>query len=228
MELLPETAEALRLLGESTDVDLVAAVVGAGALVVAEVPSCLGFSYCLASEDLTFTVVSTSADAALMDAAQYLEDGPCLEAGRDDTVVRVEDVLDEGRWQQFAQTAAARGVRSSLSLPVLEDGSVVGTVNFYAALPGAFVGHEVRLAAIVGASAGVAITNADLAFRSRDDAVSALARLDDLAVVDQAIGVLAHTRHLGIDEARALLHDAARRAGLEDAVLARSMVRPEP
>lgn len=228
MELLPETAEALRLLGESTDVDLVGAVVGAGALVVAEVPSCLGFSYCLASEDLTFTVVSTSADAAVMDAVQYVDDGPCREAARGESVVPVEDVLDETRWRRFAEVAAVRGVRSSLSLPVLDDGVLVGTVNFYAAEPSAFVGHEERLAAIVGASAGVAITNADLAFRSRDDAASAPARLEDLAVVDQAIGVLAHTQRLGIDEARTLLHDAARRAGLEDADLARSMVRPAP
>ena len=226
MELLPETAQALRSLGESTDVDLVAAVVDAGDRVVAEVPSCLGFSYCLASQDVTFTVVATSGDAAVLDAVQYLDDGPCLEAGRDDRVVSLEDVLDEDRWQQFAQAAAARGVRSSLSLPVLEDGAVVGTVNFYAALPGAFVGHEARLAAIVGASAGVAIMNADLAFGSRDDAVATPARLDDLAVVDQATGVLAHSQRLGIAAARALLHDAARRAGLEDAVLARSMVRP--
>ena len=102
----------------------------------------------------------------------------------------------------------------------------MGTVNFYAARPGAFLGHEVQLAAIVGASAGLAITNADLSFRSRDDARAAPARLEDLAVVDQAIGVLAHSQHLGIDEARALLHHCAQRAGIEDVVAARSLVRP--
>ena len=171
-------------------------------------------------------MVATSADSAVLDAAQYVEDGPCLEAGRDGTVVSVEDVLDEDRWRLFARTAAARGVRSSLSLPVLDDGALVGTVNFYAAAPGAFLGHEVRLAAIVGASAGVAITNADLSFRSRDDALAAPARLDDLAVVDQAVGVLAHSQRLGIDEARALLHHSAQRAGIEDVDAARALVRP--
>lgn len=226
MEILPETAAVLRRLGESTDVDLVAAVAGASERVVAEVPSCLGFSYCLAAEDLTFTVVATSSDAAVLDGAQYVDDGPCLEAAREESVVELPDVLDEVRWQRFAQTAAARGVRSSLSLPVLEDGELVGTVNFYAAEPGAFVGHEVRLAEIVGASAGVAITNADLPFRSRDHAVASPARLEDLVVVERAIGALAQSRHVDIEQARELLHDAARRAGVEDADLARSMLRP--
>ena len=142
MEILPETAAVLRRLEESTDVDLVAAVTDASERVAAEVPSCLGFSYCLASEDLTFTVVATSSDAAVLDASQYVDDGPCLEAARSETVVELEDVLDEVRWQRFAQTAGARGVRSSLSLPVLEDDVLVGTVNFYAAEIGAFVDHE--------------------------------------------------------------------------------------
>ena len=156
MELLPQTADVLRRLSESSDVDLVAVVTEAGDLVAAEVPSCLGSSYCLVDEDLAFTVVATSEDSTVMDAAQYLDDGPCLQAGRGEVVVGVEDVLDESRWQQYAATAADRGVRSSLSLPVLDGGRLVGTVNFYAALAGAFVGHEERLASIVGASARVA------------------------------------------------------------------------
>jgi GAF domain-containing protein len=224
MELLPQTADALRRLGETSEVDLVAVVADAGDRVAAEVPSCLGFSYCLVAEDLTFTVVATSPEAALMDSAQYLEDGPCLQAGREDAVVAVEDILDEARWQQFASAAAGRGVRSSLSLPVLDRGALVGTVNFYAAHAGAFAGHEARLASIVGASAHVAISNADLTFRSLDDALVAPAHLDDLAVIDQALGVLAASQHIGIEDARTVLHGAAERAGLQDADVARTVV----
>ncbi|MET0789552.1 MAG: GAF and ANTAR domain-containing protein [Cellulomonas sp.] len=225
MELLPQTAAALRRLGESSDVDLVAAVTRAGDRVASEVPSCLGFSYCLVAEELTFTVIATSSETAAMDAAQYLDDGPCLLAAREAGSVGVDDVLDEDRWEQFAFTAAEHGVRSSLSLPVLGDGGLVGTVNFYAARPGAFVGHEAQLAAIVGASAHGAISNADLSFRSLDDAAGAPARLEDLAVVDHAIGALARSRRIGIEEARAVLHSAAERAGVADAEVARSLVQ---
>ena len=224
MQLLPQTIEVLRRLGESSDADLVAVVADAGDRVAAEVPSCLGFSFCLGAEDLTFTVVATSEDSAVMDSAQYLDDGPCLQAGREDVVVGIDDILDEDRWQQFASTAAGRGVRSSLSLPVLDHGTLVGTVNFYAARPRAFRGHEAQLATIVGASAHEAISNSDLAFRSLDDAVVAPAHLEELAVIDQALGILAHSRRIGIDEARTVLHSAAARAGLQDADVARTVV----
>ncbi|WP_456845286.1 GAF and ANTAR domain-containing protein [Cellulomonas sp. P5_C6] len=224
MQLLPQTVDALRRLGESSEVDLLALVADAGDRVAAEVPSCLGFSYCLGTEDLTFTVVATSAESAAMDSAQYLDDGPCLQAGRDEVEVGIDDILDEDRWQQFASTAAGRGVRSSLSLPVLDHGTLVGTVNFYAARPRAFRGHEAQLAAIVGASAHRAISNADLDFRSLDDAVVAPTHLDELAVINQALGILAHSRRIGIDEARTVLHRAAERAGLGDADVARTVV----
>ena len=161
----------------------------------------------------------------MVDSAQYLDDGPCLLAGRTESVIGVQDVLDEDRWQEFAAAAATRGVRSSLSLPVLEGEVVVGTVNFYAARPGAFLGHEARLASIVGASAKVAITNADLTFRSLDHATAAPAHLDDLSVIDQAVGVIAQSRHVGVDEARAFLHGAAERAGVVVADLARTVVQ---
>ncbi|WP_456788932.1 GAF and ANTAR domain-containing protein [Cellulomonas sp. P5_C5] len=225
MELLPQTADVLRRLSETSDLDLVAIVTEAGDRVAAEVPSCLGFSYCLVDEDLTLTVVATSADSTAMDAAQYLDDGPCLQAGRGAEVVGVEDVLDESRWQLYAATAADRGVRSSLSLPVLDGERLVGTVNFYAAQARAFVGHEERLASIVGASARVAVTNADLSFRSLGDAVDAPTHLDDLVVVDRASGVLARTRGISVDDARALLHGAALRAGMQLSDLARSLIR---
>ena len=225
MELEAHTADVLRQLGESSDVDLVAVVTATSERVAALVPSCLGFSYSVAAEQLTFTVVATSADAAVMDSAQYLDDGPCLEAARDDAVVTVDDVLSERRWAQYAAVAGQRGVRSSLSLPLLDGGALVGTVNFYASRPGAFAGLEAQLAAIVGASAHTAITNADPTFRSLDDAARAPARLRDLAVVDRASGVLAGLRRIGIEEARALLHEAARRAGLDAADLARVVVQ---
>jgi hypothetical protein len=64
-----------------------------------------------------------------------------------------EDLLDEGRWSAFALASAARGVRSSLSLPILREERLVGGINVYAAEPRGFRGKHDGLAAASGARA---------------------------------------------------------------------------
>lgn len=80
-------------------------------------PSCVGVSITVLVDGDPFTVTATSEAMATVDASQYLLDGPCVEGARSGEPVLVGDVLDEGRWQAFAQTAAAQGIRSSLSIP---------------------------------------------------------------------------------------------------------------
>ena len=225
MELLPQTADVLRRLSESSDVDLVAVVTEAGDLVAAEVPSCLGFSYCLVDEDLTFTVVATSEDSTVMDAAQYLDDGPCLQAGRGEVVVGVEDVLDESRWQQYAATAADRGVRSSLSLPVLDEGDSSAPSTSTPRWPGLSSGTRngwPRSSAPAPGWPSPTPTCRSGPWATRPPHPT---HLDDLVVVDRASGVLAQTRGISVDDARALLHGAAARAGMQPSDLARSLIR---
>jgi GAF domain-containing protein len=75
---------------------------------------------------------------------------------------RVDDVLDEDRWRLYAQTSAAKGVRSSLSMPMRCDGAIVGSVNLYAASAAAFLGEEQQLARVFQADVEEAVNNADL------------------------------------------------------------------
>jgi GAF domain-containing protein len=97
-------------------------------------PELVALSVGIVADGLTFTLVADER-AAPVDAVQYLAGGPCVEAIAADEVVETsnEALLDEGRWQLYAQASAAAGIASSLSVPVLEDGTVVGGVNFYGA-----------------------------------------------------------------------------------------------
>jgi GAF domain-containing protein len=150
---------------------------------------------------------------AVLDAAQYLAGGPCLEAALDRREVNVLDVLDEDRWQFYEQAAADSGVRSSLSIPVGgQQGGPPGALNLYASEAAAFEGKHEMLARTFGASAEGLVSNADLSFRTRQMARELPQRLEDKARVDQAIGVLMGSRGWTRDEARARLFAASDQA----------------
>jgi GAF domain-containing protein len=157
------------------------------------VPELLGVSIASTAEGLTFTFVASSDVVATLDALQYLDGGPCLEAVRGARVVDVPDAdaLDEQQWQLFAQGESAAGVRSTLSLPVVTENRVTGGVNLHASRAGAFHGRHHQLADVFVAWAAGAVTNADLSFRSRLEAAKAPAQLDALDDIAKAVGVVA-------------------------------------
>ena len=144
---MPETREALAEFVSLQGPDLDELLPDLGRRAQDIVPELVGLSLGLAHEGLTFTLVSSSGGAAVLDAAQYVDGGPCVEVteGRMDMAeVDLADPLDEGRWQLFSRVGAAAGVASSLSLPAYHDGVLVGGVNLYASTPEAFKAGTTR------------------------------------------------------------------------------------
>jgi hypothetical protein len=132
--------------------------------------------------------------------------------------------MDEELWRMYAEATAAAGVRSSLSLPVLDGSDVIGAVNMYAATAHAFDGHVHRLATVVGGSAEQAITNADLSFSTRLKALEGPAAVADAEAVDIAVGVIMQSQGVSSGIARERLREAAARAGITQAQVARAIV----
>ena len=89
----------------------------------------------LLTEDLVLTYVASDYQIAALDGVQYADDGPCLEAIREDESLMSDTMalLDESRWHLFAQASAATGIRSTLSMPIRHEGVVTGGVNLYGA-----------------------------------------------------------------------------------------------
>lgn len=216
MEFLPESQAALDEYLSMADPDLEESLMTMAQAATAIVPECVGLSLCMYSEDLTFTLVASNLRLAELDAMQYLDGGPCVSAVVENKPQGrvVSDLLDEDEWQLFARASAASGIASTLSLPILEQGRVVGGVNLYAASPDAFVGHHQELSTALGASAKGAVTNADLGFTSRYRALRAPGQLRDQQLVEAAVGMLAAREHVDIDVARSNLEQAAARAGV--------------
>lgn len=175
---------------------------------------------------LTFTMTATGRFIAELDGIQYLDGGPCEDTVR--TGVRHTytrgDAADEERWQLFARATAAAGVRSTLSLPILEAGRVVAGINMYASTVSAFDGHHEELAVTFGAWAAGAVENADMAFATRFQAAKTPGRLRAQNLVDQAVGALMAQWTISADEAEDRVRTSAHRAGISELQMARAIV----
>jgi len=189
-------------------------------------PELTGVSLGLLVEGLVLTYVASDVDVALLDGMQYIESGPCIQAVATGNVIETnsDSLFDEKSWQLFAQASAARGVRSSLSLPFVRNGVVTGGANFYGGGARSFEGHVEQLAALFGAWSPGAVHNADLAFRTRQQAAQSVSNLREARVVDHAIGVLVAEGVVDPGEAEARLNEAAARAGIPLPALARAVL----
>ena len=228
MEPLPETARAIADFGPFVieHDDLLTELLDKAARVQHVVPQCLGLSLASNQDGLTFTLVATATEFAVLDAIQYVAGGPCVGAVEAERVVAYEqaELFGEAEWQLFAQATAAAGVASTLTLPILGDGRVIGSVNLYAATPTAFDGHHEEIARIFDAWAPGAVSNADLSFSTRHVAETApdLLRADiDLTV---ASGLIARQDNSSVEDGRRRLLNAARRAGVSAAQLAQTVI----
>ena len=228
MEPIPETFEALEEFGAYLyDDDLLTELGRMGARVREIVPNCVGLSLAYREHDVTFTMVASDQLIAALDALQYLDDGPCLTAVDEARTVEFseDDVLDEGLWHLFARGTAAAAVASTLTLPIVVDGAVVGSVNLYASSPDAFDGRHEQIARALGTWPEGAIVNADLDFTTRRAAEDAPRQLFDATRIQVAVGVLAVSQGLSPAAARERLTEAARRAGVSETAIARLVIQ---
>jgi GAF domain-containing protein len=220
LEPIAESADALRQLSATGEGDVVEEIGRRAGAIVDAVPECVAISLTLVDDDLTFTFLATSEDARVIDAAQYVDGGPCVEAVEQGEQVDVEDLMNEDRWQLMAQASAAHGVMSSLSLPLRHDGAVIGSVNMYGATIDAFAGKAGELAQMFGAAVEEAVANFDTSMQSRQRALQTPRRLRAQRVISQAVGIIAVRKQITVEDAHRNLLEAADRAGLEVAALA--------
>ncbi len=228
MEPIPQTLAALdELDNDMDDTALTSGLVATAERARGVAPGLVGVSVALRRLDVTFTLVASDDEIATLDAVQYVSSGPCVDAmdlGHG-IATSPDGLLSEARWQDFARASAAAGVHSTLTLPVVgADGEVMATVNLYGSSTDTFAGRHQQLAEVFGAWAPGAVVNADLSFSTRNAAEEAPARLEQLALLDTATGIIAGLREIPVTEARWQLEDAARRAGVPVVRLARVIV----
>ena len=225
MKPIPETQQALDELSKYGDTDVERVLLRLGRKATRIVPECVGLSLGLLQDGITLTLVASSDEVAVLDAIQYLDGGPCVQAAHENQTldVNADDLLSEGTWMMYAQASAAHGIASSLSLPLLHAGRMIGSINLYASTPDAFEGHHDALAEELGSSATSVVMNADLSFATRLEAVQAPQRIVDQDEIHIAVGILSSNQGVDVGTAQERLRQAAARAGITERQAARAV-----
>jgi GAF domain-containing protein len=155
------------------------------------VPNTADVSVTLVGSDGPFTAAFTGEDAMRLDESQYEPGhGPCLDVAQSSGVVRISDMSSETRWPAFTRRALAVGVRSSLSVALPVQQSVVGALNLHGHAPDCFDEDALELAQAFAGYAAVAIANAHLSETNAALAENMRKAMETRSVIEQAKGVL--------------------------------------
>jgi GAF domain-containing protein len=173
------------------------------------------------------TAVATSDAALRVDSSQYeaATGGPCLEAYRRQQILRIDSTASDPRWPEFAATAAAHGLGSTLSVPLVVGGDGLGALNIYSRREHGFSDADEQLAATLGSCASVALANARTYWRAARLADQLEQALSTRGVIDQATGILIAQRRCSAERAFHLLAAAAQRNRLTLAEVASDLVQ---
>jgi hypothetical protein len=180
-------------------------------------PDSVGCSVTTIDGDQYHTPVFSDGLALDLDRAQYQAgDGPCMFAARTKQQEHFDARTDGERYPGFAEAAVARGVGSSISLP-LPNRHLAAAINIYATSPHAFNTERPRaVAALLARCVSALMSPPDLAAQpdgepvpaAKVEAAQARARL-----VTDAESFLMSSRSLSRSDALALLIRRSRAEG---------------
>jgi GAF domain-containing protein len=179
-----------------------------------EVPGAESTSITLVRDDKAFTAAHFGEMALGADELQYEQGhGPCMDAGRGNVVLRVDDMSTEQRWPDYvARILRDTEVRSSLSVPLPYQGSTIGALNIYSSRPAAFASPKSLEAGLeVAETIAVAVVNADAHWQVTEQARNMRLAMESRAMIEQAKGVLMAQRHVTAERAFEMLREASQR-----------------
>lgn len=139
--------------------------------------------------------------------------GPCIDAARSQSVIRVDDLDDAKSWPEYGKLAVSLGVRSMLCAPMRVDEPGLGSISLYSCSLAAFGQVAEQMAGLLGVHAAVALSDA----RRRENLSIALHNRD---VIGQAKGILMERRRITADAAFDLLSRASQRRNRKLALIA--------
>jgi GAF domain-containing protein len=186
----------------------------------------LGMSM-LAEDGHPTTAVFTDPASPEIDQAQYQEGkGPCLDAWRQGTNVRLDDVEDaRDRYPAFSAACRERGIRSTLSLAMVVGESSIGAMNLYAREPAGFSDDHEELCGHLARVSGTVLANVSAYWTAFDLAEGLDRAMRTRAVIEQAKGVLmARPPYPDADRAFDMLRSASQRENVKLNAIAQRII----
>ncbi|MET0780748.1 MAG: GAF and ANTAR domain-containing protein [Microbacterium sp.] len=171
-------------------------------------------------------VASTSEASRLVEMMQLsAEAGPCIESFRSGQRVTVRDIAGtDEEWREFRESALAQGFRSMDALPLRLREYTIGTLNLLRASAGAAPEDAILAAQAFADVATIGILHERSLRESAILSEQLQAALNSRIIIEQAKGVVSHTRGVSIDEAFTLIRGYARSHGIGLSVVAARLV----
>jgi transcriptional regulator with GAF, ATPase, and Fis domain len=172
-------------------------------------------------------VVAASSEAArLLELFQLQNDqGPCLDCYRSGRPVQAADLaVAAAHWPRFAPAALQAGFAAVQALPMRLREQVIGALNLFRAVPGAFDPADVRVGQALADVATISLLH-ERSMRHSDALNEQLqTALNSRVVIEQAKGKLAERLGVDMDQAFSMLRNYARNRNLRLSDLAQAFI----
>ena len=171
-------------------------------------------------------VVAASSEAArLLELFQLQSDqGPCLDCFRSGRPVSATDLSSDQRWPRFADAAEQAGFAAVQALPMRLRDQVVGALNLFRTVPGAFEPLNVRVGQALADVATISLLHERSMRRSDTLNEQLQTALNSRVIIEQAKGKLAERLGIDVSQAFDLLRDQARNRNQRLSDVARAFV----
>ena len=141
--------------------------------------------------------------------------GPCLDCFASGQLVAVDHLpAAADKWPQFVDLALREGFGSAYAVPLKAAGTTLGSVNLFVGHEGGMQQDDLDLAGALTEVAAINIIQRERAAGHVATAEQLQRALDSRVIIEQAKGVIAQQRGIGIDAAFGLLRGHARNHGL--------------
>ncbi|HXD29276.1 MAG TPA: GAF and ANTAR domain-containing protein [Arthrobacter sp.] len=172
------------------------------------------------------TVASSSERAQAMDELQYrFDNGPCLDACREEAVFYAADLSTDGRWPGYAAAVVEEGVRSVLAIPFVLPSGDRAAMNLYSEQEGDFVDDARVQAESFAAQASQGFAVALRLAGDRESVADLKAAMASRTAIDLAVGIIMGQNHCTQEEAFGILRSASNSRNIKLRDLASSIVQ---
>jgi GAF domain-containing protein len=184
------------------------------------IPGCDAAGVCVVYRGDRIDTHATSSDAVReIDALQHeLNEGPCLDALREDHTVRSDDLSKDDRWPSWGPRVVERlGFLSSVSYRLYSTDQDLGALNLYGKDASAFTEEDVHDGLALAAHVGVALAAAQKVQQLES-------ALNGRTVIAQATGILMERFDLAPDRAFSVLSRMSQQNNVKLRVIAQQIV----
>jgi GAF domain-containing protein len=167
----------------------------------------------LADADGELEVVASTSEASRLVEVMQLSAraGPCVECFTSGAAVSLTDVEESPpEWHRFRDSAREQGFAAVFAVPLRLRETTIGALNLLSTVPGALRQQDMRASQALADVATIGILHERTLRESMSVREQLTNALTSRVIIEQAKGVLAHSRGVSMEEAFTLLRTYAR------------------